>query len=239
MPQLQADTQTPYYEQLREFLLQEIHSGVYGPGDKIPSENQLCARYDVSRVTVGKALQGLVDEGVLIKRHGKGAFVASIPVVEQRSEQRSFTASCLQMGRRPGTHLISRKMQKGKKELARLLCREADDLILCIKRVRCVDEVPVIFEMDYFSADAGYLLTADVESTPLLKTVELNRSLTLLHFSETFDVQFATREQARSLNCPVNTPLLGVRQIVTDDQGVVYVNDQFIRSDIYKYVTES
>ena len=63
--------------------------------------------------------------------------------------------------------------------------------------------------------------------------------MTLLHFSETFDVQFATREQARSLNCPVNTPLLGVRQIVTDDQGVVYVNDQFIRSDIYKYVTES
>ena len=97
----------------------------------------------------------------------------------------------------------------------------------------------MIFEIDYFSAGAAYLLEADVEHIPLLEVLRQYRPVHTLHFVETFEVQFANREQARSLNCPINTPLLGVRQVVSDELGVVYVNDQFIRSDIYKYVTES
>ena len=239
MPQLDPNVKTPYYEQLRTLLLENIQHGVYLSGAKIPSEHQLCRQFGVSRVTVRKALQGLTEEGVLVKRHGKGTFVAAPVVVEKRAEHRSFTASCLEMGKKPGTHLVSRKVQKVKKDLAQLLNGQTDQGVLCIKRVRLVDETPVIFEIDYFSAGAADLLEADVEHIPLLEVLRQYRPVHTLHFVETFEVQFANREQARSLNCPINTPLLGVRQVVSDELGVVYVNDQFIRSDIYKYVTES
>lgn len=65
-------------EQLHDELLKQIKSGQYQPGDRIPSEMQLSAMYHISRVTVRNAIQQLVDEDLLIKRHGKGTFVKAV-----------------------------------------------------------------------------------------------------------------------------------------------------------------
>ena len=114
MPQLDPNVKTPYYEQLPHCCW-KIFSTACISGAKIPSENQLCRQFGVSRVTVRKSPAGLTEEGVLVKRRGKGTFVAAPVVVEKRAEHRSFTASCLEMGKKPGTHLVSRKVQKGEK----------------------------------------------------------------------------------------------------------------------------
>ncbi|WP_303971987.1 GntR family transcriptional regulator [Faecalicoccus pleomorphus] len=64
-------------DQIKLEITNKIKSGKYLPGDKIPSEPQLVKIYNVSRVTVRNAIQQLVDENILIKRHGKGTFVKS------------------------------------------------------------------------------------------------------------------------------------------------------------------
>lgn len=72
-------------EQLRADLSRKIEDGIYKPGDRLPSESELVEAYGVSRVTVRAALGMLVDEGVLVKRRGKGTFVRPTTIVEKRS----------------------------------------------------------------------------------------------------------------------------------------------------------
>ena len=67
----------PLYRQLKDILKEDIESGIWKPGDRIPSENELREQYDVSRNTVIKALEELVQEGLLRREQGRGTFVSS------------------------------------------------------------------------------------------------------------------------------------------------------------------
>ena len=93
MKLLNSDIAIPLYQQLYDLLLDQIRSGVYPPGSKIPSEEELCKTYDLSRVTVRNALGRLVDDNILVKRHGKGTFVATPVFTESAYANGSFTKS--------------------------------------------------------------------------------------------------------------------------------------------------
>lgn len=77
---LQHNSSTPLYQQIAEILTLGIRSGKYQPGDKLPSENELCQEYAVSRMTVRLALSQLIQQGLVQSVHGKGTFVKE-PVV--------------------------------------------------------------------------------------------------------------------------------------------------------------
>ncbi len=96
-------------EQLHDELFEQIQSGKYQPGDRIPSEMQLSQMYDISRVTVRNAIQQLVDEKILVKRHGKGTFVKVAVHTEGVFTGGSFTDTCLRMNATPSHN--DRRMQ--------------------------------------------------------------------------------------------------------------------------------
>ena len=240
MLKISHESTIPIYIQLRDILAQQISEGKFSPGDKITSENELCKQYQISRVTVRNAIQLLIDEGVIVRRHGKGTFVSSAVVFERKSEMGSFTKSCYLMNKKPGTKLISKKAIKIKGSIAALLCTKENQTVFCIKRLRSVDGTPVIFEIDYFPISSDYIMQVDLENTPLLDSIKENESTGTIVFQEIFDVRFANKEQAESLVCPMHTPLLGIMQTVCSSEGkVLYINEQYIRSDIYKYVVET
>lgn len=240
MKVLQSDISTPLYQQICDILREQIESGVFKVGDKIPSEDNLCKMYNVSRVTVRNAIGHLVDDNILVKKHGKGTFVAGMAFVESPSANGSFTKSCLQMNAKPSTKLISRKLQKAGKTVAKHIGVEEGQKVICLKRLRLTNDIAVIFEVDYFTEDFEFMLHEDVEQIPMLDVIKKNIGKMGHKYLDTFEVRFATKEQAAWLNCPVNTPLLGVSQIVSGERhGILYYNEQFIRSDIYKYVVGS
>ena len=105
MKLLNSDIAIPLYQQLYDLLLDQIRSGVYPPGSKIP--------------TVRNALGRLVDDNILVKRHGKGTFVATPVFTESAYANGSFTKSCEQMGATPSTQVVSRKQVKAGKALAK------------------------------------------------------------------------------------------------------------------------
>ena len=82
MDKLESNKKAPLYQQLYDAILNKVRSGEYQVGEKIPSEEQLMTIYGVSRVTVRNAIKQLVDENILIKRHGKGTFVSMPSYVE-------------------------------------------------------------------------------------------------------------------------------------------------------------
>src|SRR5699024_12796756 len=84
---LNHETFEPLYHQLKNIIRGKIETGEWEPGDKISSENDLRNEYKISRNTVQKAVDELVQDGVLERKQGKGTFV-SRPKIEQRSEER-------------------------------------------------------------------------------------------------------------------------------------------------------
>ena len=77
MNNLEKSSAVPLYEQLKLSLRKKVDEQVWQEGQRLPSEAELCADYDVSRITVRRAVDELVEEGVLERRQGKGTFVAS------------------------------------------------------------------------------------------------------------------------------------------------------------------
>ncbi len=237
---MNSDIAIPLYQQLYDILREQIEEGVYPAGSRIPSEEELCKTYNLSRVTVRNALGRMVDDNILVKKHGKGTFVATPVFTESAYAKGSFTKSCLQMGTTPTTRVVSRKFIKAGKMLAKQLQTEDGKRAVCIKRIRCTNDVAAIFEVDYFTEDFEFMMEADVETRPVLDVITEHCGLTSRQYIDTFEVHFAGKEQASWLQCPVNTPLLKVSQVVLNEmRGVLYYNEQYIRSDIYKYVVGS
>jgi GntR family transcriptional regulator len=209
--------------------------GTYWPGDKIPAESTLCARYGVSRVTVRSAIQKLVDDGVLVKSHGRGTFVAVPAFIESMDAKGSFTESCLKMNVVPNTRVISFNIVIPRKEIAECL-NSGNDNIICLKRLRLIDGIAVIFEEDYFGMEYEFLFKENIDNVSLFSLIQKKTGIAPKKFEDYFDISAANHEHAAHLECAEGYPLLRVRQTVkTEDMKVMYFNEQFIRSDRYKY----
>ena len=91
---LEKKSQSPLYQQLMTRLKNDILAGVYPSGARIPSEQLLCETYGVSRVTVRKAMLDLVQEGLLVRKQGKGTFVADERIQRDLLQITSFSAAC-------------------------------------------------------------------------------------------------------------------------------------------------
>src|SRR5690554_4789743 len=88
---IQKDAPESFYEQIKQRIFKRVNSGEYRAEEKIPSERELCKHYSVSRTTIRKAIDELVAEGVLIRRSGRGTFVAdNLPKVKKKTDNILF-----------------------------------------------------------------------------------------------------------------------------------------------------
>ncbi len=97
---------TPLFQQLAATLRAAIDAGEYPPGSRPPTENELCERYSVSRVTVRKALDELSQGEFLVRKPGKGTFVAEKKIQRKLDGVLSYTNMCYMMGYQPGAKTI-------------------------------------------------------------------------------------------------------------------------------------
>ena len=136
MSKLDSNSMSPLYQQLHDIILRKIQEEEYKVGDKIPSEEQIMDIYGVSRVTVRNAIKLLVEENVLVKKHGKGTFVAMPVYVETMSAGGSFSESGLQMKKVPTTKIISIERKPARKRISEYLGVSEGTEIIRLKRIR-------------------------------------------------------------------------------------------------------
>lgn len=240
MTKINMNDSIPLYQQVYEILSEKIENKEYRAGERIPTEDELCKLFNVSRVTIRCALKMLVDNDVLEKIPGKGTFIKKKVYIESELAHGSFTRSCLLTGVVPSTKIISRSWIQADKRIAKKMRIKENDKIIRIERLRITDNIPAIFETDYFYSNFDYLLTSDLENNPLMDVIKEKSGITGTHFVDTFEVVYTTEKQSKYLKCPQYYPLLGVSQVYFSDRySILYYNEQCIRSDIYKYVTRS
>lgn len=251
-------------EQLCANLLSSIRRGQYATGDKLPSEHELECAFGVSRVTVRAALDELVQQGVLVKRQGKGTFVQAPTYRESIFSSGSFTDTCMRLGAAPSTAILSVGTVPAERAIAERLRGDvpsptgtlaggpeapgkpdageagAGDELVRIERLRSVNGVPCIIEVDYFPASYAFLAEMDLSDRSLLAILNDRAHVTASQFTDTFTTVPATGEQAGRLRCEPGLALLKVEQTVADAAGVpIYVNHQFIVTERYVYSVRS
>ncbi|MGB3028092.1 GntR family transcriptional regulator [Paradevosia shaoguanensis] len=144
----------PLYLQLKRWIEDAIHRGAIKPGDALPSERDLALKADVSRVTVRKAVQHLVQDGVLIQRHGSGTFVApqSQRVEQSLSHLTSFTEDMARRGMSVRSVWLEKGIYIPSPEETVTLGLSSGDMVARLGRLRLSNDVPMAIERAALSA---------------------------------------------------------------------------------------
>lgn len=184
---LSVDSPVPLYHQLEIALRQKFLTGALPLGAPLPTEAQLQEAYGVSRSTVRKAIEELVQAGLIVKRHGVGTFVAE-PEPASYACLSSFTAEALRQGRSPGTEVLEFDIAAGREPGAHELGLGEDDLIVFVKRLRLLDRRPVFLASSFVPRRIVPDLTAEA-----LEVEGIDQSL--YHLMERHGVAFAEGEE--------------------------------------------
>lgn len=242
MKKLNNDSAIPLYQQVGAILQGEIKRGVYLNGDKIPSEPELCDLFAVSRITIRKAIEDLQEQGLLVKKRGKGTYVSYPIIVEASDADGSFTKSSELVNTVPSTEVVQIQTML-MKDIETVDLKDVfleQDQLIVVDRVRKTDGQAMIYEIDYFFPHHDFILSADLENQPLMNIITTQTGIIANTFVDMFNVVLASEEIASKLNCKVGTPLLHIEQkVLTEEGSLIYFNEQYVRQDLYRYVVKS
>jgi GntR family transcriptional regulator len=142
-----------YYD-VMDFLLEDIQSGKYSPGARLPSEDQLAREFSVSRVTLREALRVLEDDGVIVRRHGSGTFVRdkrAVPI-QNLSSIVSISTIFKRAGLEDRFIKVGIRKIPANQRIAEKLQITSGQEIWEVERVRTIGEKPAIYSFDCFPA---------------------------------------------------------------------------------------
>jgi len=209
---------SPLYQQIKGLLLGSLQRGEWKPGEVIPSEFDLAARYKVSQGTVRKAVDELATENLLVRRQGRGTFVATH--AEQHVQYRFLrlqpdNASIASEG--PAVRdFISCKRQRANADVARALTLRNSDPVLQARRLLRFSGTPTILEDIWLPAGPFKGLTAERLAQyhgPMYAMFESEFGVRMVRADEKIRAVLPDAEQARLLKVTTATPLLSVERI--------------------------
>ncbi|KQM91687.1 MULTISPECIES: GntR family transcriptional regulator [Sphingomonas] len=226
---------SPLYLQLQDLIRNAIGEKLLVQGNAIPAERDLAIEYDVSRITVRKAIGGLVEEGLLTRRRGAGTFVAG-RVEKSFSKLSSFSEDMAARGRTSSSTWISRSAGQVNPEEAMALGLSPGAPVFRFNRIRYADEEAMALE---FSTIAGYCLTSvDGVTDSLYAALEAAGSRPVRALQRLRAVPFGG-EHARMLGVDAgHAGLLIERRGFLRDGRAAEFTRSYYRGDAYDFVAE-
>lgn len=230
---LLTDGASPLYRQLMQRIRADIASGVYPVHSRIPSEAELMKTYQVSRVTVRKAMAELTREGLLHRMQGKGTFVCVPRIQRSLRDITSFHEACRVMGCTPGTRVISAQIVPAQDDVREALTLTGDEVVEII-RLRTADGDPVMLETNRFPMTYASLLDAKLTGSLYhllsLQGVEAESGM------HEISLCYATAQQAKLLDVETGAALLRLDQVIYDQHGApLHTSHQVIRGDRFTF----
>ncbi len=207
-----APTFSPLYQQIKALITQRLESGEWKPGELIPSEVELGNRFKVSQGTVRKAIDELAAENLVVRRQGKGTFVATHHETHAQFRFLRLTADT-DVPQRAENKIIEVKRVRAPAEVARQLDMKSGDSVIFIKRVKSFNGVPTILEEIWLPGLIFKGLTAErlmEYKGPLYGLFETEFGTRMIRAEEQIRAVGADPESAELLGVPPQTPLLSV-----------------------------
>jgi GntR family transcriptional regulator len=232
---LDEGSRLPLYQQLQRALRHAIESHVLGPDDALPPERDLAADFSVSRITVRKAIEGLVGEGMLVRRQGSGTFVCA-RVEKNFSKLTSFSEDMRARGRNPRSVWLRKAAGTVTPEESLTLRSSPGTPVYRFHRIRFADDAPMALE--YATILASCLPSLEAVESSLYTALEQAGNRPVRALQRLRAVLF-TAEQAELLQAKEKVPGLLVERLgFLQDGRAAEFTQSFYRGDIYDFVAE-
>jgi GntR family transcriptional regulator len=216
---------SPLYQQIKALIVRSLQTGEWRPGEAIPSEIELAARFKVSQGTVRKAIDELAAENLLVRRQGKGTFVATH--AEERVQYRflRLTADAPDVAGSVKRELLDCRRLRAPADIARALTIKPGDPVIEVRRVLHFAGKPVVFDDIWLPGNLFKGLTVERLSDykgPMYGLFETEFGVRMIRAEEKLRAVSADADQAPLLAVPVGAPLLSVERLAFtyDDQPV-------------------
>jgi len=235
MADLTQSSSQPLYQLLQRALRDAINQHVFGPDEALPAERQLATDLSISRITVRKAIDGLVEEGLLVRRPGSGNFI-NAKVEKNFAKLTSFSEDMQARGRSPRSVWLKRSEGTVTPEEALRLRLSPGAPVFRFNRIRYADDIPMCLE--YATIVASALPSLDAVDMSMYEALEANgcRPVRAL---QRLSALLLNAEQARLLQAKEGDAGLAVERLgfLRDGRAVEFCRSIF-RGDMYDFVAE-
>ena len=201
------------YMQLYEIIKKKIENNEWEVGSQIPTEQELCKMFNVSRATVRTAILELTRLGFLKRQQGKGTFICKKAISEGLTMLTSFRELMFEEGLTFSTNVLARTVIMPVDELGIKLDIPQDKHIIYIKRLRLFDSEPVLLQETYIPYHVcPLLLEEDVEHNSLLEILEKKYGIKITKVKNYVEIAHLKTDDARLLGLPEGSVALLLTQ---------------------------
>ncbi|CAM3746808.1 GntR family transcriptional regulator [Alkalicoccus chagannorensis] len=224
----------PLYLQVIDKIKEDIESGVFETGRRLPSEFQLSRQLGVSRATLREALRMLEDENVVVRRHGVGTFVNNKPLFSSGIEELFSVTDMIRRGKKePGTNYLSTFMEPADEDDKHRFRDQHIDNIITVERVRTADDEPVVYCLD--RAPDKFLNETFHGEQSIFDQMEKS-GITITYAMTHIEPIGYDDRISEILECEPETSLLVLKQMHYDDQDrAVLYSKNYFRADKFKF----
>jgi GntR family transcriptional regulator len=206
----------PLYGQIRALIERALEEGEWGPGEAIPSELDLASRFGVSQGTVRRAVQSLAHENLVVRRQGKGTYVATH--TEEKASHFRFLRIRRNDGRPeyPHSRLIDLRRVRAGADIARSLAQKAGDPVFVLRRILEYGGAPAVLDLIWLPAALFRGLTfarCAAYAGSMYGFFETQFGVRMLRAEERLHAVAADAGSARLLHVSPGAPLLAVDRV--------------------------
>ena len=227
------------YSRVETVLASEIADGDLKVGDQLPTEDSLIARFEVSRITVRRAIQNLVGRGLVEIRRGKGTFVAAPKITQELTELSGFVEDMHALGRKPTARVIGKKIVTADTTVASHLALTKGERVVRIHRVRLANGVPISFDETYLPLEIGKkILANNLRTEPIFSLLERKYNIPLIEAEYKLEAVAATADVSAALRVPKGSPIFLIERTSYSTGGrPVDYERLYYRGDLIRFVT--
>lgn len=233
---IDRDKPKKLYIQLLEILKGDIENGQWPVGSQIPVEEELCKTYEVSKATVRLAVLELVREGYLMRQQGRGTFVCKRVIPEGLAMSASFKELMLEAGIDFSTRVLAQTVIMPVDDLDIKLNISEDKHIIYIKRLRLVDDEPVLLQESYIPYHAcPPVLGEDIANNSLIELFEKKHGINITRVKDYIEVAYAKADESALLGLPKDSPVLQVEQHFYSGENQIMYTRSIKRPDRFRF----
>lgn len=231
---LDRSSAVPLYFQLSQLIESAILSGQLSPGDRVENEVAICERLGLSRPTVRRAIEELVDKGLLVRRRGLGTQVVHGQVT-RGVELTSLYDDLARSGKKPTTKIIKLEKERASATVAAQLGISVGEEVMFLHRLRGAGRTPVAIMQNWIHPRYAHLTEADLANSGLYQWLR-NEGATIQVAKQKIAARRATQEEAELLDIEKSAPLLTMDRTAFDNTGVALeYGHHCYRTDLYSF----
>ena len=231
----------PLYMQIHDLVRQRIQDGEYLPGDQVPSELEISARHQVSRMTARKALDLLVAKGLLYRSQGKGTYVAENTVAFRLSTMLSFSRTLQAQGYQVETEVLRKAIMPGAPDVVKKLRLPADNPVIVIQRLRRVQGQAATIHTSFLEQRIYEpIMQADLTQESLLDLIQTISRTAIAYTQDSVQADVAVAEEAHWLEIQPGSPVLRVEGVAYAENGQpTRLTKAVYRGDMFKLIVRN